>query len=89
VNMKKSKFSESQIFNILKETDLGIAVVDICRKHGIGNATFYKWRAKYGGMDISMVKRLRELEEENQRLKRMYANSQMDNEILKEAIKKF
>jgi putative transposase len=87
--MKKSKFSESQIFNILKETDLGIAVVDICRKHGIGNATFYKWRAKYGGMDISMVKRLRELEEENQRLKRMYANSQMDNEILKEAIKKF
>lgn len=87
--MKKSKFSESQIFSILKEVDSGVAVTDICRKHGIGNATFYKWRAKYGGMDISMVKRLRELEEENQRLKRMYANAQMDNEILKEAIKKF
>ena len=86
--MKKSKFTESQIFNILKEANSGLAVVDICRKHGIGNATFYKWRAKFGGMDISMVKRLRELEEENVRLKKMYANAQMDCEILKEALTK-
>jgi putative transposase len=86
--MKKSKFTESQIFNILKESETGISVVDICRKHGIGNATFYKWRAKYGGMDASMMKRLKELEDENQRLKRMYANAAMDNEILKETLKK-
>ncbi len=86
--MKKSKFSESQIFNILKEAETGIPVVDICRKHSIGNATFYKWRAKYGGMDVSMMKRLKELEDENTRLKRMYANAAMDNEILKETLKK-
>lgn len=86
--MKKSKFTESQIFNILKQAESGISVVDICREHGIGNATFYKWRAKYGGMDASMMKRLKELEDENQRLKRMYANSAMDNEILKETLKK-
>ena len=86
--MKRSKFTESQIFNILKESETGISVVDICRKHGIGNATFYKWRAKYGGMDASMMKRLKELEDENQRLKRMYANAAMDNEILKETLKK-
>lgn len=86
--MKKSKFTESQIFNILKEAESGIAVVNICREHGIANATFYKWRAKYGGMDISMMKRLKELEDENMRLKRMYANVAMDNEILKETLKK-
>ena len=86
--MKKSKFTESQIFNILKEAKTGIPVVDICRKHGLGNATFYKWRAKYGGMDTSMLKRLKELEDENARLKRMYANAAMDNEILKETLKK-
>lgn len=86
--MKKSKFTESQIFNILKEAECGMSVIDICREHGIGNATFYKWRAKYGGMDTSMMKRLKELEEENGRLKRMFANSQMDNEILKETLKK-
>ena len=86
--MKKTKFTDSQIFNILKEAESGISVVDICRKHGIGNATFYKWRAKYGGMDASMMKRLKELEDENQRLKRMYANAAMDNEILKETLKK-
>lgn len=86
--MKKSKFTDSQIFNILKEAETGIPVVDICRKHGLGNATFYKWRAKYGGMDTSMLKRLKELEDENARLKRMYANAAMDNEILKETLKK-
>lgn len=86
--MKKSKFSESEIFNMLKQAESGLAVVDICREHGISAATFYKWKAKYGGMDASMMKRLRELEEENHRLKRMYANAQMDNEVLKEALTK-
>lgn len=86
--MKKSKFTETEIFNILKQVEAGVSVVDICREHGIGNATFYKWRAKYGGMDASMMKRLKELEDENSRLKRMFANSQMDNEILRETLKK-
>ena len=86
--MKKSKFSEAQIFNILKEPDTGATVVDICRKHGISNATFYKWRAQYGGMDVSLMRKLRLLEQENLRLKKMYANSQMDNELLKEALTK-
>lgn len=86
--MKKSKFTESQIFSILKQAESGVPVVDICREHSIGNATFYKWRAKFGGMDASMMKRLKELEDENSRLKRMFANSQMDNEILKETLKK-
>lgn len=86
--MKKSKFTESQIFNMLKQAESGLAVTDICREHGISGATFYKWKAKYSGMDTSMVKRMRELEEENHRLKRMYANAQMDNEVLKEALTK-
>ena len=86
--MKKSKFTESQVFNILKEAENGVKVPDLCRLHGISDATFYKWRGKYGGMEPSMMKRLRELEEENFRLKRMYANAQMDNEILKEALEK-
>lgn len=86
--MKKSKFTETEIFNILKQAENGMSVIDICREHGIGNATFYKWRAKYGGMDASMMKRLKELEDENSRLKRMFANSQMDNEILRETLKK-
>jgi len=86
--MKKSKFSESQIFNMLKQAESGVAVVDMCREHGVSAATFYKWKAKYGGMDTSMMKQMRELEEENHRLKRMYANAQMDNEVLKEALTK-
>jgi putative transposase len=86
--MKKSKFTESQIFEMLKQSEAGIPVADICREYGVSAASFYKWKAKYGGMDASMMKRLRELEEENLRLKRMYANVQMDNEILKETLKK-
>lgn len=86
--MRKSKFTESQVLNLLKQAESGVPVVDICREHGISNATFYKWRAKYGGMDTSMMKRLKELEHENARLKRMFADSQMDNEILKETLKK-
>ena len=73
---------------LFRSADNGMGVADVCREHGISAATFYKWKAKYGGMDASLMKRLRELEEENHRLKRMYANAQMDNEVLKEALTK-
>lgn len=86
--MKKSKFTESQIFNILKQAESGVKVPDLCREHGISHGTFYKWRAKFSGMDVSLMKRMRELEEENARLKRMYANVQMDKEVLTEALEK-
>jgi len=71
--MKRSKFTDSQIIAILKEAESGIRVPDLCRTHGMSDATFYKWRAKFGGMDASMMKRMKELEEENRRLKKMYA----------------
>ena len=87
--MRKSKFSESQVLSLLKQAESGVPVADICRANGVSNATFYNWRAKYGGMDTSMMKRLKELEHENARLKRLFADSQMDNEILKETLKKF
>ena len=86
--MKTSKFSETQIVSILKQQDAGLKVADICREHGISQATFYKWRSKYGGMDASMLKRVKELEQENARLKKMYADVQLDAEILKEALAK-
>ena len=86
--MKTSKFSESQIVAILKQQEAGLKVAEICREHGISTGTFYKWRSKYGGMDASMLKRVKELEQENARLKRMYAESQMDQQILKEALAK-
>lgn len=86
--MKKSKFTESQILEMLKQGEAGVSAGDICREYGVSAATFYKWKAKYSGMDASMMKRLRELEDENLRLKRMYANAQMDNEILKETLRK-
>ena len=86
--MKKSRFTDSQVLSILKESESGIAVPDLCRIHGMSSATFYNWRSKYGGMDASMMSRLKELELENRRLKKMYAESQMQTEILKEAIEK-
>lgn len=86
--MKTSKFSETQIVSILKQQDAGLKVADICREHGISQATFYKWRSKYGGMDASMLKRVKELEQENARLKKMYAEVQLDAEVLKEALAK-
>jgi putative transposase len=86
--MKKSRFTESQIFSILKEAETGIPVAELCRKHGMSDASFYKWRAKYGGMDVSLLTRMKELEEENRRLKKMYAESKMDAEILREAMAK-
>lgn len=86
--MKKSKYSDSQILSILKQAEAGQAVPELCREHGMSSATFYKWRAKYGGMDVSMMSRLKELEAENTRLKKMYAEERLKAEILKEAIEK-
>jgi putative transposase len=86
--MKKSKFSDTQIIAILKQNEVGQAVPDICREHGISSATFYKWRAKYGGLDVPMMSRLKELEAENSRLKKMYAEERLKAEILKEVLEK-
>lgn len=86
--MKKSKFSDTQIIAILKQNEIGMAVPELCREHGISSATFYKWRAKYGGLDVSMMTRLKELEAENARLKKMYAEERLKAEIMKEVIEK-
>lgn len=86
--MKTSKFSETQIVSILKQQDAGVKVADICREHGISSACFYKWRSKYGGMDASMLKRVKELEQENARLKKMYADVQLEAHAMKEALAK-
>ena len=86
--MKKSKFSDSQIMAILKQSESGIPVPELCREHGMSSATFYKWRAKYGGMDASLMARMKELEEENRRLKKMYAEERLKAEIVQEAMKK-
>lgn len=86
--MKTSRYSDSQILSILKQAEAGIAVPELCREHGMSSATFYKWRAKYGGMDASLMARMKELEEENRRLKRMYAEAQMKAEVLREALGK-
>ena len=86
--MKKSRFSDSQIISILWQVEAGTSVPDVCREHGISNATFYKWRSKFGGMDASLMSRMKELEEENRRLKKMYAESQMQAELIKEALTK-
>lgn len=86
--MKKSRFTDSQIIAILKQAEAGTPVPELCREHGISAATFYKWRSKYGGMEASMVSRMKELEEENRRLKKMYAEAQMSAEIMKEALSK-
>ena len=86
--MKKSKFTDSQVMEALKRVEAGLAVPEICRELGISSATFYKWRAKYGGMDTSMISRMKELEQENGRLKKMYAEERLKAEILKEAMAK-
>ncbi len=86
--MKQARFTESQIVAILKQQDSGQTVTQITREHGISEATFYNWRAKYGGMQVSEVKRLKELEDENRRLKKMYAELSLQNEIIKEALAK-
>jgi len=86
--MKKSKFTDAQILSILKQAEAGTPVADLCREHGLSSASFYKWRAKFGGMDLPMMSRLKELEAENTRLKKMYAEERLKAEILKEAIEK-
>ncbi|KKY12959.1 transposase [Xanthomonas citri pv. fuscans] len=86
--MKKSRFTDSQIIAVLKQAQAGAPVPELCREHGISSATFYKWRSKFGGMDVSMVARMKELEEENRRLKKMYAEAQLSHERLKEALAK-
>lgn len=86
--MKKSRFTDSQILAILKQAESGIPVPQLCREHGMSSATFYKWRSRYGGMDASMMARLKELEEENRRLKKMYAEERIKNEIVQEALEK-
>ena len=84
--MKRSRFTDSQILAILKQNEDGTPVAELCREHGMSDATFYKWRAKFGGMDASLMKRMKELEAENRRLKKMYAEERLKSEIRKEAL---
>ena len=86
--MRKSRFSETQIIAILKEADAGMKIGELCRKHGISDATYYKWKSKYGGMEASDLKRVRELEAENAKLKRMYADLALENTAMKDLIAK-
>lgn len=86
--MKKSRYTDSQIMAILKQAEVGTPIPELCREHGMSAATFYKWRAKYGGMDASLMARMKELEEENRRLKKMYAEERLKAEIVQEALQK-
>ena len=86
--MRKSRFSESQIVAILKEADSGMKVSELCRKHGISDATYYTWKSKYGGMEASDLKKMKELEAENAKLKRMYADLALENTAMKDLIAK-
>ena len=86
--MKTSRFSDSQIIAILKQAEGGSPISELCREHGMSSATFYKWRSKFGGMDASLMSRLKELEDENRRLKKMYAEERLKAEIVQEALQK-
>ena len=86
--MKRSRFTEDQIIGILQEHEAGVAVADLCRKHGVSNASIYKWKAKYGGMDVSEARRLKALEDENAKLKKLLADSMLDNAALKDLLGK-
>lgn len=86
--MRKSRFTEAQIMGMLRQVEGGMAVADVCREHAISAATLYKWRAKYGGMDASMISEMKVMEDENRRLKKMFAELSMQNELLKEALGK-
>ena len=86
--MKTGRYSDAQIMGILKQAESGVPISKLCREHGMSNASFYKWRAKYGGMDVSMMSQLKVMEAENRRLKRMYAEMSMQNDLLKEALGK-
>jgi putative transposase len=84
MDMKPSRFTEEQIIGILQEHEAGAKTADVCRKHGISSATFYKWKAKYGGLDVSDAKRLKSLEDENAKLKKLLAEAMLDNAMLKD-----
>ena len=86
--MKRSRFTEEQIIAILREQESGVAVADLCRKHGVSSPTFYKWKARYGGLDVSEARRLKALEDENAKLKRMLADTMLDNVALKNLLGK-
>jgi putative transposase len=86
--MKRSRFSEEQIIAILKEQEAGVPTADVCRRHGVSSATFYKWKAKFGGLEVSEAKRLRQLEDENSKLKKLLAEAMLDNAMLKEITSK-
>ena len=86
--MKRSKFSEEKIIGILKEVEAGAKVGEVCRRHGISDQTFYRWKDKYGGLDVNEARRLRQLEDENRRLKNAVADLTLDNQVLKELIKR-
>jgi len=84
--MKKSRYTDSQIITILNQAEAGTPVPDLCREHGMSSASFYKWRSRYGGMDASLMAKLKELEEENRRLRKMYAEERLVSEVRKEAL---
>lgn len=86
--MKRSRFSEEQIIAVLKEQEAGMATADVCRRHGISSATFYKWKSKYGGLEVSEARRLKELEGENAKLKRLLADAMLDQAALKDLLAK-
>ena len=86
--MKKTRFSEEQIIAVLREQEGGMKTADVCRKHGVSSATFYKWKATYNGMDVSQARKLKVLEDENARLKRLLADAMLDNAVLKEVASK-
>ena len=86
--MRKSRFTDAQIMGVLRQAEGGLAVAELCREHAISAATFYKWRSKFGGMDTSMISQMKGIEDENRRLKKMFAELSMQNELLKEALGK-